>query len=214
MMPRSVVNEFPNLLRDKAIEYITKLEEIFGKCDQNFQLGCVLRADKEKHSHGDGPYIWFRSNCLDEGSIIDICISTRAWDEQYLNQATWQIAHECVHLLDPVEFGNATILEEGLATWFQNNEKYHRAYVKNYIAINERVMEEKLNENTMTCSERKYFEAGKIVNHYMPQLERAVKRLRAQSVKISEIQPCHLQPYLRKDISIEELEELCSPFIK
>ena len=212
MIPRSVVNEFPNFLRNKAIEYIAKLEKIFGGCDQKFQLGCVLRADKEKHSHGDGPYIWFRGNSLDEGSIIDICISTGAWDEHNLDQATWQVAHECVHLLDPVKFGNATILEEGLAMWFQNNEKYHRACVKNYIARYKRMIEKKLNKNTMTCSDRKYFEAENIVNHYMTHLESAVKRIRAKGVKISEIQPCHLQLYLRKDVTIEELEELYSPF--
>ena len=34
--------------------------------------------------------------------------------------AYWEIAHECVHLLDPKIPAPTTFLEEGIATWYQN----------------------------------------------------------------------------------------------
>ena len=43
-----------------------------------------------------------------------------------------------VHLLDPGEKGTANVLEEGLATWFQDEPAYHDEEVRRYIANNEK----------------------------------------------------------------------------
>ena len=45
-----------------------------------------------------------------------------------------QIAHECVHLLDPGLMGTTNFLEEGLATWFQDEPDYHREWLHEYIS--------------------------------------------------------------------------------
>ncbi len=56
-------------------------------------------------------YLW------ETEKAIGILLSTCARVNQV--KQTWQIAHECVHILSPVTRGNATVLEEGMATLFQ-----------------------------------------------------------------------------------------------
>ena len=59
--------------------------------------------------HG-APRIWFPGN----RNYIVIQLSADAMIDR--TKALFQVAHECVHLLDPVVFGEASVLEEGLAT--------------------------------------------------------------------------------------------------
>lgn len=84
------------------------------------------------------PQIWFPGNC----NHIAIQLGTDALND--VNKALFQLAHECVHLLDPVIFEQASVLEEGLATNFsliyvrRSNPSYETGSAK-YDAANRRV---------------------------------------------------------------------------
>ena len=83
-------------------------------------------------------------------------------------RAKWQLAHECVHLLDPwipsLEGCSTNVLEEGIATWFQNT----------------------MVEGGM--SDPKYRAAQKLVEPVILSLGPAIKRLRTvQGIRIGEV---------------------------
>ena len=107
---------------------------------------------------------------------MDIHISQEAWDERLIDQATWQVAHECVHLFDPGLLGTANCLEEGLATWFQDERRYHDEGLHRYIAIAERT------------HRPSYRQAKRLVLHANPDyLLPAVKRIRESGTRIGDI---------------------------
>ena len=62
-----------------------------------------------------------QDNYIAEGCRVQILVSCEAWAMRRSDQCEWQIAHECVHLLDPVKRGRANVLEEGLAFGFRMN---------------------------------------------------------------------------------------------
>ena len=104
--------DYPKLYR-WAKECLTELEQLLGARDPTFvgvnrDLEGIAIAEKEY------PYISFQ-----DGPEIRINLSTGINDEDRMR---WQIAHECVHIIDPVPLGQATVLEEGLATWFQGHK--------------------------------------------------------------------------------------------
>ena len=83
-----------------------------------------------------------------------------------MTRGGWQIAHECVHLLDPTPRGGSNFLEEGLATWYQNEPYFHNEQVKIYIGRN-------------TKSLPDYIEAEQLVRKCIPEgLLPAVKEIR------------------------------------
>lgn len=88
---------------------LNEIEKNYGKRDPIFT---ILGIELTKKTI---PQIWFPNNC---GHIIiqitDNCIKDMA-------EAVFQVAHEAVHCLNPVLFGQATVLEEGLATYFAIN---------------------------------------------------------------------------------------------
>jgi hypothetical protein len=61
---------------------------------------------------GDHPRVWCPGNRKD----MIIQLSESCMDEP--QRACYQMAHECIHLLGPTGCESATVLEEGLATWF------------------------------------------------------------------------------------------------
>jgi hypothetical protein len=61
------------------------------------------------------PQIWFPGN----RNHVAIRLTLFALND--LNEALWQLAHEIVHILGPVERGQANNLEEGVATHFALN---------------------------------------------------------------------------------------------
>ena len=86
------------------------LQERFGSRDSNFEFGRILL--------GRGPHI----SCPSISRIIDIHLTETAlvsWPDETL--ARWQLAHECLHLIDPHK-NPTNVLEEGLATWYQYNK--------------------------------------------------------------------------------------------
>lgn len=96
-------------LRNSAHEFLEDLEQRFGptKCAlRSVRIDPVSRA----------PHPLFSGFRL---QFADIILTKRGW-----SAANWELAHECVHLLDPwspcAEGRSTNVLEEGLATWYQN----------------------------------------------------------------------------------------------
>lgn len=108
------------------------------------------------------------------------------------------MAHECVHLLDPGPQGTANLLEEGLATWFQDEPRFHIEHVQKYIQRN-------------TGHSEKYLRARDLARFYTPDLQRAVKGIRAGGTAISSITPELLAQHL-PCMKPQDGEELCSRF--
>ena len=107
--------------------YMRILEAMFGSRDPRFVLGSIKKSSCLPQLDFPNGYNRFG------GCVVDICITEDPYTYQWLNQGTWQVAHECVHLLDPVKYGKANVLEEGLATWFQDEKEFHDGVVRNYI---------------------------------------------------------------------------------
>ncbi len=186
-------SEFKEFLDQQACKYRRCLEDIFGQCDQRFVFGTIkksIREDKSPHTQFPNEF-HFNGGCS-----IDIHISEGAWQNCYKDQATWQLAHESVHLLDPVELKTATFLEEGLATWFSDEPKYHHPLVRAYIKGGIK-------------HEPPYDEAKKLVCRCMPQLKSVVKKIRSSGVRIQDITADKLAPCL-PNVDRETIERLCS----
>ena len=187
--------EFVELLERQAYTYIHHLETMLGPRNPRFVLRTIAKATQPP----DTPYIDFPNGYhLNGGCIVNICISEWPWDHCSPDQGPWQIAHECVHLLDPVYRGEATYLEEGLATWFQDEPGFHGDAVKEYI-------------KRIASHPQNYGDAKAWVRACMPQLIPAVNIIRASGVRISDITADDLAEHLPgadRDI----LKRLCTKF--
>jgi hypothetical protein len=105
-------------------------EQRFGPRDKSYTiLGFEFRAGL--------PQIWF------PGDGMNVIVQLDSANLNDPNLPLLQMAHECVHLLTPVLPANASVLEEGLATyfskeymashvggvWFTGDQKYGHAEV-------------------------------------------------------------------------------------
>ena len=142
---------------------------MFGHFDSRFTFGSVGRVSQEEQR--PQPRIHFPS-CY-SGGVVDILITPRPHDRCWRDQATWQIAHECVHLLDPCEEGKANYLEEGLATWFQMEPRFHNKIVKGYL---------KKNRGRLIRDPR-YVTALGMVRRNMPGLKKAIRDIRGSGTR-------------------------------
>lgn len=93
---------------------------------------CILEMEK-RYGDRDGrwtllglefcegvPNIWFPGgNEQPPRMHITIRLGHKAFNDE--KRAVYQLAHECVHLLAPVEYGKAKVIEEGLATAFSED---------------------------------------------------------------------------------------------
>lgn len=189
---RNFQDSYVSSLRLHVTKYLTILESILGPRDPRFVFGTIGKSDERPHTYfPDGFH--FRGKCR-----VNICISSWPWDHRSPDQGPWQVAHECLHLLDPIELGTANVLEEGLATWFQNEPSYHNELVRSYIARNERLSPD-------------YMEAEELVRNCMPDILIATKSLRAAGVRICDIKPELLDPLL-SNIEPKAIERLCARF--
>ena len=99
------------ILKREVPWFVRDLENMFGPSDPNFEFGCIKQ---------DGsPRIHFRNNS--SGGVVDIYLAKEALQSPTEAWARWQLAHECLHLIDPHE-NPTNVLEEGLATYYQNNK--------------------------------------------------------------------------------------------
>ena len=186
-------DEFVTRLKGQADLYIHHLETMFGPPRAGFLFRSIGRSTDRF------PRIFYPLvNPVNGMRVVDIHIGRRAWDRCSPDQGPWQVAHECVHLLDPVNSGESTYLEEGVATWFQNKPEFHSEAVRRYIERNAQRVET-------------YIEAEKLVRACMPQLIPAVRAIRASGVRISDITADELAPHL-PGVDRGIAERLCTRF--
>ena len=91
----------PSLLGDM----LAMAQAMFGERDHAYTILGVEYC-------GDQPRVWCPGNRRD----LIVQVSVRCLDEP--QRACFQLAHECIHLLGPSGCDGASVIEEGLATWF------------------------------------------------------------------------------------------------
>lgn len=89
---------------------LTQAEEVLGERDKNWT---ILGADVGTEPF---PHIFYPST-----GTKQVCILL-ANDVATPIQAIYQLAHEVIHLLNPKGGRSASVLEEGVATWFSRTE--------------------------------------------------------------------------------------------
>ena len=181
-------------LAESAKRYLVVLESMFGPRDLRFAFGTIRKSD-------DGPRTFYPGGFhLKGGCQIDIWISKNCWERQDLNTAKWEIAHECVHLLDPSLDGTANVLEEGLATWFQDEPDHHPDSVRRVIPRD--------------CDDhyrQEWVNARNLVRPCMPDMIGAIRQLRAFGCRIGCIGPDRLKTFL-PETDWHVIRGLCRPF--
>ena len=186
---------FVTFLEQQVYTYIHHLETMFGLRDRRFLFRTITKATQPP----DVPYIDFPNGFHFNGNcVLDICISEWPWEHCSPDQGPWQVAHECVHLLDPGLRGGANLLEEGLATWFQDEPGFHSEAVKAYIRRNR-------------PRPQNYAEAEQLVGSCMPDLQPAVRTIRASGIGFRDITADQLAPHL-PGVDRGILERLCTRF--
>ena len=193
-------SDFVQFLERQVHKYRGILEEMFGPCDQRFIFGSIKKVSEK----GDPPHTHFPGKFhFNGGCVVDIHISEWPWKNCSYDQGACQVAHESVHLLDPGSSdpdldAPVTVLEEGVAAWFQEEPKFHIDVVKQYIG------------RGIDCPEP-YAGAKELVCCCMPDLPSAVKKIRSLNVRIREITAARLGPYL-PNTDKETVERLCTKF--
>ena len=183
----------PMTLPEYASWFLADIEREFGPRDRSFTLvGIDIDRTPGKH-----PHLWYPNSGIPPDDAerrsrhVVIRLGPAALGDPA--RASWQLAHECFHLLDPwnerVDGRPASWLEEGLAAWYQND----------------RVPEAEWHESSYALAED-------LVESLMDVLPQAVKRIRKErSLRISEFTPDVLLAYC-PGLSEETLLNLCRPF--
>ena len=83
-------------LNQQVPHYLNILESKFGPCDPRFKFGSVQKS-QNNIPHNSFP----NGYSEDGGCVVDICIGAQPWKHCNYGHGTWQVAHECVHLLYP-----------------------------------------------------------------------------------------------------------------
>ena len=160
-------------------DFLKEIEDRFGNRNQTFKLGGIYYANW-------GPRAYAHNN------IVNIALGNNVIKNDYLqdNIAKWQLAHETIHLLDPINDKNmANILEEGLATWYQN---------------------EKIKWIGLT--DNKYIEAEKLFKRNLDALIPKILHLRKRGVSLKNITKQQLLESPNRLASEDDAEELTKKF--
>ncbi len=173
--------------------FLTEIEKLFGPRDPKFTY-VGLEIDT---THNAKPQIWFPHTGYpgretDEPSRHVIIRLTESAQND-ANIAIWQLAHECVHLIDPwnidTEGRQPNMLEEGLAAWYQNTIVQGVPYDPRYEA------------------------AKSLVEPYMPKLNAAIKHIRTQhNLRISAIDNSDLLLSHFPELDTKVADRLCQRF--
>ncbi len=185
--------QYLRFLEGQVHRYRAILEGILGPSDYRFVFGSIKKSiDKDDMPHTNFPGGFH----LNGGCVVDIHISSWPWEHHSADQGAWQVAHESVHLLDPGVYGSVTFLEEGLATWFQDEPRFHIQPVRAYI------------ERGITHTQD-YEVAKELVGRCMPRLVSVVKDIRSHGVRVREISADMLSTRL-PTVGRETIEHLCA----
>lgn len=85
-------------------EILISIEEKYGARDNRFTFVGIEFEDRK-------PQTWFHP--AGRGLHVAIRLNKNVWENP--SRALFQLAHECVHLLDPSQNNTAPVIEEGLA---------------------------------------------------------------------------------------------------
>jgi hypothetical protein len=149
-----VARPFPNgwtfTLASKLGQMLDQAQQFFGPRDPHYTPVGVEFNDIAY------PQTWYPG-----GRNIAVQLTLSAMKSP--NQAYFQLAHECVHMLDPRP-GGTNVLEEGIASWFA-------------MKVSGRV----------TCDNPLYDAAARLASDLMHMEPAAVKNLRAQGFRVGAI---------------------------
>ena len=174
--------------------FLNEIETLLGPRDPNYTY-VGLEFDSTPNAT---PHIWFphvghpdRDESKPANHIIIRLTETA---QSNANLAIWQLAHECVHLIDPwniqAEGRPSNYLEEGIATWYQNT------IIQNI-------------PNNLP----QYVEAKSLVEPHMPQLAQTIKHLRTNhNLRISAIDDPDILLKHYPDIDTKAADRLCQRF--
>ena len=183
---------WPETLFNHVSAFLSRLENQFGQRDQSFTLLGV----EVVWTHVQ-PQLFFPNSGIPvddpEQRSRHVIIQLPPSVLGNPSLARWHLAHECFHLLDPwceaIDGRSASKMEEGLATWFQNES------VPGY--------------PTGDCE---YDAVEALVRPHIDRLSPALKHMREEEgVRISAIMPSMLRNHCPV-ISQEDAENLCRPF--
>ncbi len=191
---RISVDTYSLTLAQLTSVFIAELERLLGPRDPKFTY-VGLEFDTTPDAK---PHIWFlKTGYPGHETDIDpthITIRLTEAAQNDANLAIWQLAHECVHLIDPWnterEGRPSNYLEEGLATWYQNTI---------------------IQDITNTLPQ--YVEAKSLVEPYMSELAGTVKHLRTEhNLHISAIDDRDLLLRHSPEMDTKVAERLCQGF--
>ncbi len=98
-------------LWEELWKILEEAEALFGPRDRSYE---ILEPEIYEGSNAQGYYVEKKKIKL---YLSNICAN----DYRY---ASYELAHEAIHMLSPVFYGQATVLEEGLATYFSHGYVY------------------------------------------------------------------------------------------
>ncbi len=164
-------------------EMLRLAEEMYGRRDNEYTiLGIEFSSD--------GPKICYPGNCKN----VAIQLGRSAMTDN--DQACYQLAHECIHLLSPNGKNGASNLEEGLATY---NSAY---YMKN-----------EMRQANWQASLPSYVKVEKLVRKIMDADPQAIKRMRQSELTISKITAELLQKESQV-LNADEAKFLADKFVR
>ena len=134
-------------------EYLRELTDLLGPRDDSYIL-----CENIREVDGN-PTTWFPHSY--QAREVEIHLSRDAVEHGDCDWARWQLAHECVHLLDP-GVPPTIVLEEGIAVWYQHRKSPWRA------------------DNP----DPPYVEALALVEPWMGTLPEAIKHVRARGIQM------------------------------
>lgn len=170
-------------LASRCGQILKDIEDKFGKRDKDYTfIGIEFSTD--------GPQIWYPGDC--KNIIIQLGIECLTSGNE--NQAYYQLAHECVHLLSPNGMLKANYLEEGLATY------YSKCYMKEYLNAD------------FHASDAKYKKASDLVEKLIITKPGIIKELREIESNLSNITKELLKSKASDILSEDEISILVSSF--
>ena len=116
-------------LIEQCEDLTKKAERLLGRRDPDWKLDQVRRNPK-----CDSPVLWVYA----KDKRVDILLSSRL-DEGDKSAVRYELAHECLHMLDPCTKAESTNLCEGLAAYFQFRVTGQRTTHEKYLPALEAV---------------------------------------------------------------------------
>ncbi len=173
--------------------FLNEIETLFGSRDPNYTyVGLEFDTTPDTKPHIWFPHVGHPDRDRDKTSNhIIIRLTEQAQSDA--NLAIWQLARQCVHLIDPwnieTEDRPTNYLEEGLATWYQTT------IIQN-IPLQPR-----------------YEEAKSLIKPHMPQLATTIKHLRIiHNLRISLVDDPDLLLRHCQEMDLKVAENLCRRF--